>query len=445
MAGATGWLKGVGEYLGRLLDGFLGATWILASLLPGTAAVASVLAYILLPQESSCPAPGLTSPCPTPLMQPADPWQAIAIGVTVAVLVWLLAAIAWRPMTRVSRAQPRVFRELEQRYETLRAREATLDPSALTRGEVKAHLDAVESELHGDQGYPRLRWALAHGYVGLNRSLHRAEEAILSSLTASDAVGESLHDYLSLSGSRIGSRQRLERLVRVALHRLNQQAEAALLPASAQPIRALRADADAVATLREVRHEINVYRDDRQDELIRARNRLLWTILAVGVTAYLALGLALITGVPTTYVVGASAFYLVAAATGLFDRLRREASRSEAVEDYGYHQARLVATALTSGLAGVAGVYLVAATANPGAVTLANVFDLAANQLGLLVAAVFGLSPSLVINHLQRQAERLEGDLSSSAPSTGGGATVQDEHDDAGTPEQDTTAGGPVP
>jgi hypothetical protein len=95
--------------------------------------------------------------------------------------------------------------------------------------------------------------------------------------------------------------------------------------------------------------------------LIRARNRLIWTMLAVGVTTYLLLSLALVAGVAVTYIQTAAILYLVGAIVGLFNRLRIEAGQSSAVEDFGLSQARLVVTPLVSGLAAVAGVYLIAA------------------------------------------------------------------------------------
>jgi hypothetical protein len=87
----------------------------------------------------------------------------------------------------------------------------------------------------------------------------------------------------------------------------------------------------------------------------------------------------------------------------------------------------LFAAILISGLAGVGGVYLVAAlpsllpatvAARPTA-TLESVFDLTSNQIGLVFAAVFGLAPGLASKLLLQQADRLESDLLGSRPATG--------------------------
>jgi hypothetical protein len=42
---------------------------------------------------------------------------------------------------------------------------------------------------------------------------------------------------------------------------------------------------------------------------------------------------------------------------------------------------------------------------------LENIFTLANNPMGLVVAAVFGLTPSLLLNRLQQQGERYKTDL----------------------------------
>jgi hypothetical protein len=109
-----------------------------------------------------------------------------------------------------------------------------------------------------------------------------------------------------------------------------------------------------------VRFALNDYRDDIMDSFALGRNKLVWTFLAVALTTYALLGLGLLFGIPKPVVVSVSALYLVASVVGLFNRLRIESTRSSTVEDYGLYLARLVTGALLSGLAGVAGVYLVA-------------------------------------------------------------------------------------
>jgi hypothetical protein len=93
--------------------------------------------------------------------------------------------------------------------------------------------------------------------------------------------------------------------------------------------------------------------------------------------------------------------------------------------DYGLFDARLLHTLLISGLAGVGGVFLMSAVpaassiVSPNAVAvgltpLGDVFDPEKNRIGLLIAAVFGLTPDLIIGKLRQQTDALKQDLSSS-------------------------------
>ena len=267
------------------------------------------------------------------------------------------------------------------------------------------------------------------------RALHRADEALIIVEPTDAAVGDALHDALSLEGSAIGNRERLIDIVRIAMHRLSPGSAVAFMAAvtgapsnDAERIN----EKQAREALREVRHALNEFRDDRHEGLIRARNRLVWTMLAVGITTYLLLSLALVAGVSVKYIQTVSILYLVGAIVGLFNRLRIEAGQSSAVEDFGLSQARLVVTPLVSGLAAVAGVYLIAALpvllptgSDPPATApvLTEVFDLATNSLALIYAAIFGLAPSTLTSRLSMASTRLEKDLQSTEAASPGTAT----------------------
>ena len=129
------------------------------------------------------------------------------------------------------------------------------------------------------------------------------------------------------------------------------------------------------------------------------------------------------------YIQTAAILYLVGAIVGLFNRLRIEAGQSSAVEDFGLSQARLVVTPLVSGLAAVAGVYLIAALpvllpngSEPPATApvLSEVFDLATNSMALIYAAIFGLAPSTLTSRLSMASARLEKDLQSTEAASPG-------------------------
>ena len=199
---------------------------------------------------------------------------------------------------------------------------------------------------------------------------------------------------------------------------------------------------------------------------MRGKNHLAAVGMLTGVTAYALLMLAVLVRAPSDGILAASAFYLVGAVVGLFDQLRLSSrGRTPTEEDYGLERARLVYAPILSGLAAVGGVAITAlmyatvsgslivyqatptptsgASVTPTPVTtetsndqgqgnanganavalqspsINNVFDLDNNQFGLVLAAVFGLTPGLLVSRLQGQADRIKADLqSTTAPET---------------------------
>jgi hypothetical protein len=137
---------------------------------------------------------------------------------------------------------------------------------------------------------------------------------------------------------------------------------------------------------------------------------------------YSLLVLAIVAGAPGEVIVAAAAFYLVGALFGLFNLLRNDDRSDAEVEDYGLGRARLFYTPLISGLAAVAGVVLMAVLSNYAggnapapAPALPDIFRV--NTGALLVAAIFGLTPGLLLDRL-KQAETYTANIkASSAPS----------------------------
>src|SRR4029453_17951390 len=137
------------------------------------------------------------------------------------------------------------------------------------------------------------------------RGLPRGEGALVMAESSDEVVGDAVHDALSLEGSAIGNRDRLINIVRICVRDLSPAAAEAFLDLGSPGKNAPSADLtprQSREALREVRFALNEFRDDRNDGLIRARNRLVWTMLAVGITTYLLLGLALFANVSIPYV-----------------------------------------------------------------------------------------------------------------------------------------------
>lgn len=189
----------------------------------------------------------------------------------------------------------------------------------------------------------------------------------------------------------------------------------------------------ARSILRKVRQAINEFRDDRWNALVVARDHLTKAMIYTGSTSYVLFAIAIFVGAPRNSIIAAAAFFLVGAVTGLINRLNDEATADTAVEDYGLSNARLVCTPLISGLAGIAGVVLVAllptATQmlSPGTSHgadklmpwLSQIFDLHSNSAGIVVAAVFGLTPGLLFSKLREQSENYKNELKKSEASDG--------------------------
>jgi hypothetical protein len=123
--------------------------------------------------------------------------------------------------------------------------------------------------------------------------------------------------------------------------------------------------------------------------------------------------------VGASHVVAATIFFLVGAIVGLFNRLHLETQTNTAVNDYGLSMARVIATPVLSGLAGVGSALVI--TLLTGAMqnnlpdTLMPIYII--NPWHIILAAIFGLAPNLLIGMLQQKAESYKSDIQSSKAS----------------------------
>lgn len=171
------------------------------------------------------------------------------------------------------------------------------------------------------------------------------------------------------------------------------------------------------ALLRAVRYAINKHRNELWDRLVRRRNLFFATMVVNGTVAYALLGLAIAAGAREFLITAAVAFYLAAAAVGLFKELYSAGrERGGGVNDYGLGLVQLMAIPVISGFAGLGGVLLtrMAAISDQGIPALDTVFSLAAYPYGLVVAAIFGLSPGLLLERVRAQTEAEKGEIARS-------------------------------
>jgi hypothetical protein len=392
-----------------------------AVFVPGVAA-AVVVALFLEPVEAF----GTQSPA-----------RAFLLGSAIGLLAWatILSILGYR-FAWVHRANPGAYSILREIFQGLRSRlqRARVEGHAPdTRQEASRHLALVGSGLglYDDGVAPGagLPWTLAVGYVDLWRNAHRADEALLVTEGEEGLVAGAIFDDLRLDGSQIANAADLRQKLRIAVSILSPGSEVYLNRPPSTPgeepavSRTVSADA-AVGVVRIVRRTINEYRDDRRDGLVRARNHLYATMIFASIMAYAFLGL-LMLGVledsedSRSVVSAGTAYYLAAAVIGLVRELHVVLGAHGTEEDYGLRTARLINIPLFSGLAGLAGVGLTAllpaTLPNPNdqdtSVRLSEVFNLGESPENLVVAAVFGLTPTLLIRGLQRRAEQYKEDL----------------------------------
>jgi hypothetical protein len=105
---------------------------------------------------------------------------------------------------------------------------------------------------------------------------------------------------------------------------------------------------------------------------------------------------------------------MVGAVAGLLERMYRESQISTAIDDFGLSLARLFATPLLSGLAGIGGVLLISTILpGPDQLSIPNTFVLDRPDY-IIVAAISGLAPNRIIRSLQERSEQYISALKSS-------------------------------
>lgn len=404
---------------------------------------------------------------------------AIAVGSLLALTVWVLGSAAVREVSRADTASSRSFemielryRQLSERVDIIAGRGSSVNEHEMVPPEGSStDSEAVSTDRPADDATARqvaldearaelawvicniscpphdqalnirsgFRWSTASGYVNCFRALHRAEEALIEVEPTVLLYGDALHDYFSLRDSRVPNRDGLMAGIRRAIGRLDsgvaedffESAESGTAGARKKVEHVVPAENGQVndrasrAVLREVRFAVNDFRDDAFDGLVRQRNRLWRTILATGLVTYSLLALGVLARAPSEQFQIASAFFLTGAIVGMFNQLRIAGSAKSAIEDFGLSEALLVQVPVVSGLAALAGVVVTAilspaALATAGDVinapTVKEIFGKETFAAYLLIAAVFGLSPALLVDRLRKETRDLQNDIASSEP-----------------------------
>jgi hypothetical protein len=387
-------------------------------LLPGLISVPTVSLYLVLPMLGWTWNPGLVS---------------VGGGAAIGAGAWLVLGVLFIWKSDPARVSSGIYRELEARYLSIESRILALDTTSLaTAAEKAAYLraTAMRDELGHlfdpkDHTTAHLNsdWVSATGYISAWHHVHRAEEALMMIEECGEVVSAALNDRGRLQGSRFRGRD--DTLMRSAL-------AISTLDFTMKTVVGLKVDATPAPTdpemarvvLVDIKKSVNEYRDGLWESLVYLRRRTIQGLLFVGLTGYLVISVALVMGASTNAVVAASAFYLSGAMIGLFHAAYLEQRRRVAVEDYGLYATRLLLLPVIAGIAGVIGAGLTAFLGAPplglGLIDnpdLTVAFSLQAYPLGLVSAAIFGLTPGLLLDRIKALGDDVKTDIAKSDPS----------------------------
>lgn len=409
-------------------------------LMPTIAAALTGILYIVIPQP----------------VQISLLW---AVGITV--VIWLMLALPCSSLITAEKVNPRSFGLLQSEmvlYEPYCNHPETANGSG---SEVTEAFQYIKRNLCNADS---LSWVLETGYITSWETMHHAKEAFMEIGPETVVIGEALGDRLCIKGSAIENSDILLRNLTQAIRVLAPSAAsyfeespssfpvsnlAARTPPGAtnDPPHSVHDSSKSTSTsnspllivddpahlraqarsiLRQVRAALNRFIDDRWEGLVHTRNLLLATIAITGIAIYLLLVLAIVARAPVSSIIAGMVFYIVGAIAGLFGWLYRGSRIDTTVDDYGLSLARLIATPLLSGLAGLGGVVITlvlytsllvpkasSLPASPG-----SIFSL--NPVLLVASALFGLFPSLVIGTLLQQSQHYVEDLTTVKPSNQG-------------------------
>ncbi len=368
-------------------------------------------------------------------------WIAVPLGTIITVLLWLLFAIPCRRFALAENANRCSYGNLVNQLNDLEVRIDILknnqyantgkspnNISEIALNEAHTWCEDIKKELNC-KGFC---WLLATGYINMWKLLHHAEEALIEIEPVEHVFNKAVHDELCIQDSNMSNSEALLDKLRIAVTKLSPSAtvyltkqppdrEAHSFQNGKDNMSDSVSENEARSALREVRRTLNEYRDNLWEGLIHSRNRLMMIITITGFLMYILLCLPIVSNIDSSYVIAATIFFLVGAIVGLFNRLYLETKIDNAINDFGLSMARVIATPVLSGLAAVSGVLIIAMVASTTQNSIKFPEDLASiytiNPWHILLAAIFGLAPGLLIGMLQQKAETYKSDIKSSKAS----------------------------
>jgi hypothetical protein len=391
-------------------------------------------------------------------------WQLVLWGFIAAGVVWFVSSVPLSGLTSARAANPHNYGLIESRLSRLETRLFVLQ-STTSEDQLKQYQRVALEEAYENltklqeliySSTSRLPWVLAMGYVNAWNWIHRTEEALIKIEPIEMVVSGAYHDYMAISDSKMDNCQELLTNLTSATKTLDPSfasvfattsltsGESEVLGEIDQSVNKIEqdvtriaaklgvqlsksedqaaetaknhasvpdAEANARVILHEIRRALNEFRDTQRVGIVSLRNQLMANIFVTGFATYALLCTVILVLVHAnssplvqSRFLAALIFYIIGAMAGLFGRIYMESKASTSSDDYGLPLGRLISTPLISGIAGIGGVFLyniVILQITPGSSNvMSSIFNI--DRLDyLIVAAIFGYAPNLLMKGLQ--------------------------------------------
>jgi hypothetical protein len=442
-----------------------------AALIPSAALVPIVAAFMSVATYASL----LLMLGPEKPFENSLPLIAVGGGTLVVLAIWIIVGICRRDAGNVNYADIARFEMIMRRLTqmtswlvSMKNHQTHCDCPGLTglckeakrlqplidlsRQEACDTVQAIYEVINRKQNLP---WVLAIGYLDIWERIHRVDEAFIYLEPRELVIRDALHDESCIENSAINNREELLANLRTAVTTLdakaakylNQQApkqaasvmgnsmmpeapqnagQAIITNAQGKAITSTATqkclvccdhesgETQARAIIKEVRFTLHKFRDDRWEKLVRVRILLMKQSVFAAVFSYILLEFAIIAGASLETLKAATTFYLIGVIAALFKRLYDQSKSDASLDDHNLANVRIVAAVVFSGLAAVGGVLVQMFIAHD------NSLGLSLSLQNIFVAAAFGLTPSLFVTAIQKQADQYKSDLKSTETSSGG-------------------------
>ncbi len=413
-------------------------------------------------------------------------WQLVLWGFIASGVVWFVSSVPLSGLTSARAANPHNYGLIESRLSRLETRLFVLQ-STTSEDQLKQYQRVALEEAYENltklqeliySSTSRLPWVLAMGYVNAWNWIHRTEEALIEVEPIEMVVSGAYHDYMAISNSKMNNCQDLLTNLTNATKTLDPtfanvfttasltSGESEVLGEIDQSVNKIEQGVNQIAAklgvqlsesddqagktaknkasapdaednarviLHEIRRALNEFRDTQRVGIVSLRNQLMANIFVTGFATYALLCTVILVVVHANSsapvqarFLAAVIFYIIGAMAGLFGRIYSESKASTSPDDYGLSIGRLISTPLISGLAGIGGVFLyniVILQIAPGSSNaMSFIFNI--DRLDyLIVAAIFGYAPNLLMRGLQ--ANKYVSALQSSETSRATNASTQ--------------------